>query len=370
MFRRLGFSVLMSAVLLSASKGFAQTSFADCGFFFAGVKGGTLIPNDASFKPLLGNTVIATVDFGVGARVAGPEYWKRYWNNPYFGIGLSFDRIFNSLTGNRLSACTFMENPFAKTGKWDFDWSFGFGVSYITNTFDSVENPANEFIGSHLNAYISAGLGVNYHPSNKVTYYAGVKFSHSSNGTIQLPNKGLNLLQLEAGAKINRSRLSQKDFETPVYQDKNSIAKQNSMFVTLSPICNSSRISREHFFSGEFTMGYRRKFHPCFAYGGGLDIMYDGSLTDNYQPYGDVRNAFAESVFGLVEAYWGSFSIRGGIGYYLHRGVNFSLPYYERIGVYYAFGSRQSLYAGVSIKAHAAHAQFVEWTLGANIISW
>lgn len=370
MLKKRGFLIFLAAVSLAVNSGFAQHSFSDCGFFLAGVKGGMVIPNDAGFKPQLGNTAIATVDFGVGARIAGPEYWKAYWNNPYFGLGLSFDRIFNQITGNRLSAYAFLENPFAKTEKWDFGWSCGFGVSYVTNTFDSVDNPENQFIGSHLNAYISLGFGANYHPSNKVTCYAGVRFSHSSNGTIQLPNKGLNLLQLEVGAKINKSRLSRKDFEIPVYQDKNSIAKTNSVFVTLAPIYNSSRISLEHFFSGEFTVGYRRKFHPCFAYGGGFDLMYDGSLTDNYRPYGDVKNAFAESVFGLVEAYWGGFSVRGGIGVYLHRGVNFSLPYYERIGAFYAFGRKQSFYAGVSIKAHAAHAQFVEWTFGANIFNW
>ena len=367
---RRGLAILLANMLLWCGAASAQSSFKDCGFFKVGIEGGTIIPNDASFKPQLGNTAVATLNLGVGARACGPDYWKNFWNNPYFGLDFSFDRIVNHLTGNRLSTYAFMEMPFAKAGKCDFDWSFGFGLSYVTNTFDSVQNPENQFIGSHLNAYISVGFGMNYHPSNKVTYYSGLRFSHSSNGTIQLPNKGLNLLQLEVGAKINTSRLSQKDFEAPVYQDKNAIAKTNSIFVTYAPIYNSSRVSWEHFFSSEFTMGYRRKFHPCFAYGGGFDLMYDGSLTDNYEPYGEVKNAFAESVFGLIEAYWGSFSLRGGIGVYLHRGVNFSLPYYERLGVFYGFGKKQNFYAGVSIKAHAAHAQFVEWTLGANVLNW
>ena len=53
-----------------------------------------------------------------------------------------------------------------------------------------------------------------------------------------------------------------------------------------------------------------------------------------------------------------------GLAYYLHR--NFSngekQQYYERIGLRYRLS--KNLHAGLTIKAHAAVADYFEWTIG------
>ena len=365
--------LLFAAALLIPAKSLSQENvyhdfrhkYSD--YFIFDVQGGMVIPNEPSDNDVLGGVGVASVDFGVGSRVVGQEYWINYWKNPYFGVKLGYDHIMSNVLGRRITLGTFLEMPINNGPRWEFGYLFGFGISYMTKTYDSISNPQDMFIGSHLNALINLGLTANYHLSDKTIIYSAVKFSHSSNGTVQLPNKGVNLVELELGAKVNyySQYIESLSFEN----DDVANRPYNSIFINLSPVYNSSRKTWEHYFSASASIGYRRKFHPCFAYGAGVDFMYDASLEQAHEPH-SITNDFAVSGYGLLEAYWGRFSLRGAVGYYAWRGCDFTLPFYERIGVYYSFGRHDNHYFGASIKAHAAHAQFLEWTYGISVFSW
>ena len=362
--------VAFAAIALIPDKGRSQGRFADYGYLIFDAQGGMVIPNEPSDKDVLGGVGVASVDIGIGCRIVGPQYWKRYWKNPYFGIKTGYDHIMSEVLGRRMSLGAFLEMPMNQGRRWEFGYMFGFGVSCLTKTYDSITNPQDVFIGSHFNALITLGLTANCHLSDKTTFYSAVKFSHSSNGTVQLPNKGVNLVELELGAKINFNAYSAKDMETPVIEDEKIANRpENSIFFNISPVYNSSRKTWKHHFSSSSSIGYRRKFHQCFAYGAGVDLMYDSSLEIAQEP-NSPTNDFALSAYGLLEAYWGRFSLRGAVGYYAWRGCDVTLPFYERIGVYYSFGKRVRQYVGASIKAHAAHAQFLEWTYGISLVSW
>ncbi len=372
MLERRAVTVFALATLLFAAvlpgKAFAQSRFSKFGFWTFDLQGGMVIPNDPGDSPVLGNTAVYTVNIGIGGRMVGPQYWKNYLKNPYFGLKIGFDRIDNSVVGNRASLAAYIEQPFARTRHWDFGFMFAFGLSYLEKTYDSVGNPQNMFIGSHLNALINLGLTANWHVTDKLTMYSSINFTHSSNGTIQLPNKGVNIAQLELGAKVNFHPYSPQDMQPPATLVATSgLERKNSVFINFSPVYNSSRKSWEHYFSTSMSVGYRRKFHPCFAYGAGVDLMYDASLEQAHEP-NLPENNYAVSGYGLLEAYWGRFSLRGAVGYYAWRGCDFALPFYERIGVYYNITKHQ--YIGASIKAHAAHAQFLEWTYGVALVDW
>ena len=360
-------ALLFAAALLIPAKGLSQSRFRDWGYVSFGTDGGMVIPNEPSDSPVLGGVYVAGVNVGVGARVVGPQYWKNYWNNPYFGIKFGYEHITSTLVGERFSLGASLEMPFYQSQHWELGAFFDFGLSYLTNTYDSVSNPDNLFIGSHLNALISLGFSVNWHVSDRTTLYSQLAFSHSSNGTVQLPNKGINIARMELGAKVNFRDYSVKDMATPVLEDKEVANRPyNSIFINLSPVYNSSRKTWDHYFSASASIGYRRKFHSCFAYGAGVDFMYDASLETAHEP-NLLQNDFAVSGYGLLEAYWGRFSLRGAVGYYAWRGCDFTLPFYERIGVYYSFGRHDNHYFGASIKAHAAHAQFLELTYGVEV---
>ena len=366
---------LLTAVL--PERCFAQSRFDDFrdeGFMVFGVNGGGVIPNEPSDSPVLGGVATAGLNLGVCARMWSKddsENWKYFWRTPYFGLKFGYEHITSKVVGDRFAFGAYLEVPFAATRHWEFLSFFDFGMSYLTNTYDSVTNPDNMFIGSHHNALISLGLQADWHLPN-VVLYSQLAFSHSSNGTLQLPNKGVNILRMELGAKIrfpegNHSAGTQR---TVVPDAVVNDPRRNSVFLNLSPVYNSSRKTWDHHFSGSASIGYRRMgWGKVFAYGGGVDLMYDSSLEIAQEPHSPT-NDLAVSAYGLLEAYWGRFSLRGAVGYYAWRGSDFALPFYERIGVYYSFGKRVRQYVGASIKAHAAHAQFLEWTYGISLVSW
>ncbi|MBQ6726829.1 MAG: acyloxyacyl hydrolase [Bacteroidales bacterium] len=359
--------LLFAAALLIPAKSLSQSRFRDWGYVSFGIDGGIVIPNEPSDSPVLGGVGVAGFNVGVGARMVGTEYWKDYWNYPYFGIKVGYEHITSTLVGERFSLGASLEMPFFRSERMGLGAFFDFGFSYLTNTYDSVSNPDNLFIGSHLNALISLGFCANWQVGKRTTLYSQLAFSHSSNGTVQLPNKGINIARLEVGAKVNFAELRHLlPCCTVGYDDTVENGTKNRLFINVSPVYNSSRKTWEHYFSASASIGYRRKFHPCFAYGGGVDFMYDASLEKAHEPHLPENN-YAVSAYGLLEAYWGRFSLRGAVGYYAWRGCDFALPFYERIGVYYSFGKRVRQYVGASIKAHAAHAQFLEWTYGVEL---
>lgn len=366
---------LLTAVL--PERCFAQSRLADFrdeGYYFLGVNRGGVIPNEPSDSPVLGGVYTTGINLGVGARMTPmdeSENWKFFWRCPHFGLKFGYEHITSKVVGDRFAFGAYLGIPFAATRHWEFLSFLDFGMSYLTNTYDSVTNPDNMFIGSHHNALISLGLQADWHLPN-VVLYSQLAFSHSSNGTLQLPNKGVNILRMELGAKIrfpegNQSAGTQR---TVVPDAVVNDPRRNSIFLNLSPVYNSSRKTWNHHFSGSASIGYRRMgWGKVFAYGGGVDLMYDSSLELAKEPHSP-SNDFAVSAYGLLEAYWGRFSLRGAVGYYAWRGCDFALPFYERIGVYYSFGKRVRQYVGASIKAHAAHAQFLEWTYGISLVSW
>lgn len=69
------------------------------------------------------------------------------------------------------------------------------GLSYFTNKFDALTNPENLLIGSHLNLNFQLGTYLTFQePIN--TLKVGLNLIHYSNGAINYPNRGLNLVNL------------------------------------------------------------------------------------------------------------------------------------------------------------------------------
>ena len=64
----------------------------------------------------------------------------------------------------------------------------------------------NSVIGSKANAYINAGLQLNWMVSREIDLIAGVTGTHFSNGNTKFPNAGLNTLGLKVGVVCNFNR--------------------------------------------------------------------------------------------------------------------------------------------------------------------
>ena len=335
----------------------AQSRFAG-----ADVRYGHVLCNNAESRAHINSS---TYGFSVyiGNNYCGNDYWHTYWKNPSFGLELSYDYINNSVTGNKLGALFFIRPSVYKSQRLSLDVYLGLGLSYFSKIYHKTANPYNTYIGSHLNALINLGVQASYFVSEHFALTAAAKFSHSSNGQMFRPNFGLNFVQLEVGAEYYFD--GYKHAVLPLAKPE---LKANSVNISFSPGVTQAKHTMEHYFASSLSVAYSRRFHPCFAYGVGYDFMYNGTIASTpwYTDSG-LSDCFSQGVVANFECLWGRVALRVGLGAYIINGRHQRMPFYERAGLFYYMGHSQNQYIGVSIKAHAANAEFIEWTYGIAI---
>ncbi|MBR7167571.1 MAG: acyloxyacyl hydrolase [Bacteroidales bacterium] len=302
--------------------------------------------------------------FYLGNNFTGGEYWHSYWNYPSFGLELSYDYIDNYVVGSKLGALFFIRPSFYKTEKLSLNAFLGLGLSYFSKTHDRSANPRNTYIGSHVNALINLGGQVCYFVTDRLALSAALKFSHSSNGQLCRPNLGLNFLQVEVGAEYYFQK-----YNYAVTKQEKTKYNPNRINLSFSPAVTESKHTGEHYFAAALSIAYSRQFHPCYSFGIGYDFMYNGTIASTpWYTDASLSNCFSQGVVGNFECSWGNVALRVGLGAYVFNAKYQKLPYYERAGLFYYLGKNKSQYIGLSIKAHAANAEYIEWTYGISLI--
>ena len=323
------------------------------------VRCGHVLCNNAESRTYINSSTYG-FSFYVGNNYFGNDYWHSYWKNPSFGLELSYDYINNSVTGNKLGALFFIRPSVYKSQSLSVDAYLGLGLSYFSKTYHKTANPHNTYIGSHFNALINLGVLASYFVSEHFAFTAAAKFSHSSNGQMFRPNFGLNFCQLEVGTEYYFD-----GYNHDVLPMAKPEIKADGINISFSPGITESKQTMKHYFASSISIAYSRRFHPCFAYGVGYDFMYNGTIASTpwYTDAG-LADCFSQGVVANFECLCGRVALRVGLGAYLINGRHQRMPFYERAGLFYYIGQSQSQYIGISIKAHAANAEFIEWTYG------
>lgn len=321
-------------------------------FSFA-LTGGKVIPTAGS--PFGGDNPTYGFDAAVCWRQEDEQhYWTTFWNHPYAGIRTNFAHILNGIAGDRFGLAGFLQGPITR----HIDWVYGAGLSLYTRPYRFTHDPENIYIGSVVNCLIDVGLVFNFPVGENYTLFAAGKLVHSSNGYLYKPNHGLNYLQAEVGCRFGAAQSPVK----PPLQDS-TFTPFGRWFVMVAPGAAMSRndpLDKIVYYPTYMSqVGYTRYFHPCFAYGGALDLSYNFAHR-KLAPVDEWPVYPAVSVFG--DCLWGAFDLRLGVAHYLSYYPQNWFQYYERVAIYYRFGEELRHRAGVGMKVHGDHIDFVEWT--------
>lgn len=321
-------------------------------FSFA-LTGGKVIPTAGS--PFGGDNPTYGFDAAVCWRQEDEQhYWTTFWNHPYAGIRTNFAHILNGIAGDRFGLAGFLQGPITR----HIDWVYGAGFSLYTRPYRFTHDPENIYIGSVVNCLIDVGLVFNFPVGENYTLFATGKLVHSSNGYLYKPNHGLNYLQAEMGCRFGAA---QSPVKAPL-QDS-TFTPFGRWFVMVAPGAAMSRndpLDKIVYYPTYMSqVGYTHYFHPCFAYGGALDLSYNFAHR-KLAPVDEWPVYPAVSVFG--DCLWGAFDLRLGVAHYLSYYTQNWFQYYERVAIYYRFGEELRHRAGVGMKVHGDHIDFVEWT--------
>ncbi len=327
---------------------------------------GAMLSNDTDLgDQLVNSSYYNGFDIRLGFRKTNPDdIYSTVYRRPYMGIGWYSSTFHNADIGKPNALYYFMTIPFVfeQDKKLTFNYTGAFGLSYNFNPFDSIQNPANIFIGSYRNCYVHLGLEANYKFSETWQANATLGFKHFSNGSFKKPNYGINLIPLTLGVTYKVGDDKVEHYRRPVPE----FIKNNQLNLTLA--FGSKNYVNEDPNYLKMTMGinYLRAVNYKYRIGVGIDVFYSGASELRTE---SGTASFSDAVSYAVVPNWEwviteRLYIPLGVGIYLHRNVenDEKYGYYERAGIRYRVTDHLS--AGVTIKAHAGVADYFEWTLG------
>lgn len=128
--------------------------------------------------------------------------WQgREYPHTYQGIGMGWHTLFDPQEiGTPLSLYVFQSSRIARLGpRLTLSYEWDFGVSFPWKKYDRLTNSRNIAVGSRVNAYINASLGLGYDLGRGWEGKIGLGASHFSNGNTAYPNAGVNIIGATAG---------------------------------------------------------------------------------------------------------------------------------------------------------------------------
>ena len=354
---------------------------------------------EATYAPLPSDSDAFAADYGFPTLSVGVRF---HWNH---GVtmhktqdrtwGMAQEVGYDSRMGNAASLYGTFSRPFFRTSHWTADYSLSVGTTYSRRKYDKDNNADNELIGSRWLIYFGAGLHLTWRVAADWGIRAGVDYYHHSNGALSRPNKGANFvapslgvvympyykevvkaspmmrsprfnpywyvdLTVAAGAKTLEEDWKQTQYKTP--PDDPAYRKEHF------------KVYAAYALSADVMCRYRRRW----ASGIGVDAFY-GTYASHIRQM-DETNGYDERhspwSFGLAakhEVFWHDLSLNMSLGVYVFRHMGHAArglekPYYERIGLRYAFRRLGGLQVGANVKAHYLKADYTEVTLGYPVL--
>ena len=335
------------------------------------VENGGLIAPNREIAQSLGDVYYNGVNLRVGWQTdQDGDVYHQLYHFPIYGIGVYASTFRKAAIGTPTALYGFVSVPVApgRYRRWDLNYRISLGLASNFEPYDEENNPLNVLLGSHRNVFIDLGFQANYRLSTHFQLGAGLSFHHFSNGSMRQPNKGINLLPLSATLTYIPYRQT-PDFtqvELPELDERGQIHLHYAFGIKQFTPDNRKRYFKSTVgIYWSYAVGYKWRL------GVGGDLFYSDS-GNQPEIAGDALHKIG-SLFSGGPAFYVDhvltqrLYLNGNIGVYVHRNsFNGEIkPVFLRIGTRYKVW--KNTYAGISIKAHAGKADFVEWTAGYTI---
>ncbi|CAN5374407.1 hypothetical protein BH09BAC5_BH09BAC5_20930 [soil metagenome] len=304
---------------------------------------------------------------------SGDRCWQNPFHYPSVGVTIQVIPLGNpDELGTAIGLYPFINFPLGdRNRKIKSHLRLGYGLGYITNPFDPIENHKNVAIGSHYNACISLRLNEIWQMNDKNYLEFGLGMTHFSDGALKLPNLGLNIplvnfgfhhsISTNAFTKVNPELETKNKHTIEILTDPNW-----HINVLLSAGHNDiDPPGGNRFGLINIQSSITKRTAWKHRWGAGLDLMYSDALrrklaldtihvsvVENLQPGAKFCYEF---VVGRL-----SFPIE--MGAYLYTRYKLFGPVYNRFAVHYLVNNH--LLFNISLKTHFARAEYFEFGAG------
>ncbi len=342
-----------------------KSSFIDVNYFK-----GTIALHDDSILRLITGQPEGTI-IGWNKKTFGEKLWQQRYNYPDYGVSFSFQNLKNPTLGNNYALYAHYNFYFFKR---HLLFRIGQGLAYTTNPFNKINNPNNVAFGSDILS--STYILLNYKKErifNVFGIQAGLSLIHYSNANVRAPNGSTNTLALNVGLTYNLDSQDKEYIKDDKAKEKyREPIKYN--FAFRSGVNESDIIG-----SGQFPFyilsayADKRLSHKS-AVQFGVDaffskfleelILFEGTAFPerNQDPNADYKRV---GLFVGHELFINKLSIVTQLGYYVYYPFDFESRTYIRVGFKHYFGKK--IFGAVTLKAHGARAEAVEFGVGIRL---
>jgi hypothetical protein len=292
----------------------------------------------------------------------GNKPWQQVHHFPR--LGYSFNYVFldpSKPLGNMASLVFYMSKTIFKTRGSRLEIRLGMGPGYADKTFDLHQNPKNNMISTRylfcLNGRINYVVNIGKH----INLNTGIGIIHFSNGSIKLPNQGINIPSVHLGIGFQQQKT--------VTITSDSLPKTKKMLsldvMFAGGIKEEYPINGPKFFVSTISAYLNKRLNYKSGLTLGLDLFYDPSIDR----YFDTPHSFFEKTKAGISAghelYFGKLSLLTQLGVYVRDPYKLNAPVYERYGFKYKL--YKNCFLQLSMKIHYGSVDYVEWGTGIRI---
>ena len=395
--RQIALIIFLSGCILSKSG--AQSS-AGYGIKLQAIRG-SVYPHDKQIKKIIDQPV-SGAELSVEYQTLGEKPWQQYNNFPVVGVGAVWLNLGNpSQLGHAFALYPYINYRLLDTKFFKLRVKAGMGASYLTKTYyntnaDNYQSlqSGNAAIGSNLNVYFSGGGSLEIPIYNGLSLTADYTWNHMSNGSVVVPNSGLNLLNAFAGIKYTPNY---KAFNRPEKAEHPDLNRNFKWECILSGgVRQLFYRDKKNFPIGSISIAAYKPLSNFYQMGLGVDGFYDGAYDGNtkfersYITSDQLQNKLRAGISWRHELLLGKITAGLQFGIYLYDPLknlepkdlvvsNGGLPLnkpliytydidkedgwlYTRAVFKYAVTDH--LLLSVGLKTHLQKAEFIEWGVG------
>ena len=224
-----------------------------------------------------------SVTLEVGRRTDGSSEWHELYGMPSYGFGFSLASFRNGVEHARpVEAYAFFSWPFASlTNRLDLTTDFGTGVSWNWKRINDQNGSSQIVLGSNLNARIDWGFYLRYLLTPRNVIYAGVDFTHRSNGGLVQPDLGINVIGPKVMMQYNLGAFGP---DVPTAHDVHPPPGFQPVWDIIVAGSGGAKdvveLTGKHSFGAfEGTAGAQWQFYQFGRLALGTDLSYDGSVA-------------------------------------------------------------------------------------------
>jgi len=290
-----------------------------------------LIIQDSELAPHLSISNPRTFSVDFLKQTNGAKSWHQNYQMPLWGLHLEYTDYGNGVLGEVFGMHITGVFDLRKRPKSSLNLYLATGIGFFTNYYDRVSNHKNRMIGSTLNSSALFRLSYSKKISDKLRWQIGLGVTHYSNGATQLPNAGVNVVNLSTGLSFyNESYREEINFYEKLPRAEFSKKLRKIIYVagawveqyptegTKYPVFHLNAV-------------ISKQISARFAWQGGVDFLYN-TLYDEYR-----GESFPRERLSLVaggEFNMGKITTFFQIGYYLYKPQSFEDDgvLYQRLG--------------------------------------